>query len=671
MKIRITKIRPAAVIPAYATQGAAAFDLTAAETTIIPPHSHGLVSTGLVFSLPQNHVMHIFARSSTFAKLGLMLANGVGVIDSDYCGPNDEVRVITYNPGDAPVTIEAGMRVAQAMVYPYPRIEFEEGPTQELSRGGLGSTGGYASISDSDAAASKTDVKPKLRQPAEPAARRVYWMNRMNVEREDGEHLALSPTPEQLAVAIAKCSRSSTPFDQNVDDVTLEKAADFHEKWVVGFGHGSVAEHAVASVAIQNIPQVVIKILEDTRLASYTEKSSRYVIFTRERVAVPDTLSQSRRSGRVNELFDHLYGLYESLVPEVTTLMQQRFPKKEEMSDAEYKAATKGRVCDVVRYLLPAAATASLGMTANARIWEHAIIKLLSSADPLARKIGQEIKDVLKGNELLDKDRALREKPLPTLLKYAEPHAYLTNVPSELAKLSKELVPDGKTSGEKASPDQPVVMLRDDLGAELHVAAALLARFGREPYSAALEKLTGDRAAVERVLRAALEMRGLHDAPLREFESAWFQHEIVMDYGSWRDVQRHRMCCQINQELGVDLGYDIPEPVYALGRENEFKKVLDEAAAVHAQLINDGLKIEAQYVVPMAYRRRLIVGWNLREIFHFVELRSSRKGHPSYRRIAQEVWKTVQKNHPLIASFIRVDFSTDTLSTLGEKPKGF
>ena len=84
-----------------------------------------------------------------------------------------------------------------------------------------------------------------------------------------------------------------------------------------------------------------------------------------------------------------------------------------------------------------------------------------------------------------------------------------------------------------------------------------------------------------------------------------------------------------------------------------------------------GLEAEAEYVVPMAYRRRILIAWNLRELFHFIELRSGKKGHPSYRRIAQEVWRTLSETHPLLASFIRVDLSENETSTLGDKPKGF
>lgn len=141
MKIRVTRIHPGAIIPSYGTEKSAAFDLTTAELAAIPGKSHGRIPIGLVFGLPPGHVLHIFARSSTFPRYGLMLANGVGVIDEDYSGPEDEISLLVYNAQDKEIAIPAGTRLAQAIVYPRPKIEFEEGPAQGPSRGGYGSTG--------------------------------------------------------------------------------------------------------------------------------------------------------------------------------------------------------------------------------------------------------------------------------------------------------------------------------------------------------------------------------------------------------------------------------------------------------------------------------------------------------------------------------------------------
>lgn len=516
--------------------------------------------------------------------------------------------------------------------------------------------------------------KAKLIQPADSSTRRIYWLNHFKTKREDGEAVELRPTPEQLAVAIAKCSRSSTPFDQNVDDVSLEKAAEFHEKWVVGYGHSSVAEHAVASVAFQNIPQPVIKILEDSRLASFTEVSSRYQVFTRQRVGIPKTLLQSQFAGQVSELFDALYGLYDECYALLDPIFREHQPQGD-MPDAAYRATIKAMTCDRVRYLLPAAALASLGMTANARVWEHAIIKLLSSSDPLAQQIGEEVKSVLRGFSNLDRDQALKHFPLPTLLKYADPSAYLANLPGKMAEMTSEILAHKKSETKEyaggATAENPVVCTYDDNLAEMRIAAALLSRHALIPMEQSLNMVSRDRPLQEKIIRTALEDRGPHEVPPREFEHAWFQHEIVMDYGAWRDIQRHRICTQTNQPLGTELGYDMPEEIGEIGKAKEYAEVMDQTRRLNREILAAGLIAEAQYVVPMAYRRRLLVSWNLRELFHFIELRSGKKGHPSYRRIAQEIWRTLDESHPVLASLIRVDLSQENISTLGAKPKGF
>lgn len=142
MQLTITRLSPDVPFPAYATSGAAAFDLAAAAAVEVPPHGIALVPTGLIVQVPAGYFLAIFARSSTPLKRGLMVANGVGVVDSDYCGPEDEVRVQVINVTDRPVHVAAGDRLAQAMVLAAPRLELREQPLAGgVSRGGFGSTG--------------------------------------------------------------------------------------------------------------------------------------------------------------------------------------------------------------------------------------------------------------------------------------------------------------------------------------------------------------------------------------------------------------------------------------------------------------------------------------------------------------------------------------------------
>jgi dUTP pyrophosphatase len=140
--VRIRRLDPSVELPAYATPGSAAFDLAASETLVIAPGEVRLVPTGLVIQVPAGMFLGVFARSSTPLKKGLMVANGVGVVDSDYCGPTDEIKVPTINITSSPVEIKRGDRIAQGILLPSPQIEWEE--VTELattSRGGFGGTG--------------------------------------------------------------------------------------------------------------------------------------------------------------------------------------------------------------------------------------------------------------------------------------------------------------------------------------------------------------------------------------------------------------------------------------------------------------------------------------------------------------------------------------------------
>jgi len=142
MRLRIKRLQPGISLPEPATSHAAGFDLAASIDVEIPPRSIRLVGTGLVIAVPEGHFLGIFARSSTPLKRGLMVANGVGVIDADYCGPADEIKIQLLNFTDAAVHVKAGDRLAQGIVLPCPRVEWEE--VQEItrtSRGGFGSTG--------------------------------------------------------------------------------------------------------------------------------------------------------------------------------------------------------------------------------------------------------------------------------------------------------------------------------------------------------------------------------------------------------------------------------------------------------------------------------------------------------------------------------------------------
>jgi dUTP pyrophosphatase len=142
LAVRIRRLRDTIGLPAYETAGAAGFDLAAAADVTVEPGAVRLVPTGLVIEVPEGFFLGIFARSSTPLKRGLMVANGVGIVDSDYCGPADEVKIAVVNFTPAAVHIKAGDRIAQGILLAAPRVTWDEATELSArSRGGFGATG--------------------------------------------------------------------------------------------------------------------------------------------------------------------------------------------------------------------------------------------------------------------------------------------------------------------------------------------------------------------------------------------------------------------------------------------------------------------------------------------------------------------------------------------------
>lgn len=141
MNIKIKRFDKDLPLPKRQTKGAAAFDLTAREAVTIPPGTVGYVPLNVAIETPPDHFLLIAARSGTHKK-GIMMANGIGIIDPDYSGNDDEIKAAYFNFSPAPVAIEKGERIAQGTFVKISHPEWEE--TDEMpnkTRGGFGTTG--------------------------------------------------------------------------------------------------------------------------------------------------------------------------------------------------------------------------------------------------------------------------------------------------------------------------------------------------------------------------------------------------------------------------------------------------------------------------------------------------------------------------------------------------
>ena len=457
----------------------------------------------------------------------------------------------------------------------------------------------------------------------------------------DREIYLLSPRdfgPETIAVAFAKTSRSPLSFREIAAELSAEKSAEFHEKWVVGYGHASVAEHAVLHIAFENVSRLAIECIESNRLASYTEKSTRYQMWGPEDYYLPAELVQSPHAERYRKTCAQLFAAYESALPPLRALVEERFPRREDESRPRWQGRIRSKYVDVARYLLPAAALATVGMTANARAFEHAIRKMLSHPLQEVREIGAEVKAV-----------ALRETP--TLVKYAELVDYTQKTRAALQGL-------GDASMPLAAGDWLELADYGRSGEDKFLAACLYAGSGI-PFSQALQAARGLASGErEQVARAALGELGRFDIPLRELEYVGYTFDAVMDQGAYFEVKRHRMMTQTPQWLTATLGYAVPRMFADAGLLDEYRAAMDTAAHSYAAIAAD-FPEQAAYLVPNGFKRRLLMSMNLREAFHFCELRSAANAHFSVRILAGRMHEMICAVHPLIGAMMRWEGRAD------------
>lgn len=144
MEVKIKRIDKSLPLPIYETDGSVGFDIIAREDTEVLPAKIAMVPANLIVEVPKGYMLVIASRSSTPVKKGVSPPHGFGIIDHDYCGPDDEIKVLVYNFTGEVVRILRGEKIAQGVFVKIDKFAWEE--VEEISnesRGGFGSTGGY------------------------------------------------------------------------------------------------------------------------------------------------------------------------------------------------------------------------------------------------------------------------------------------------------------------------------------------------------------------------------------------------------------------------------------------------------------------------------------------------------------------------------------------------
>jgi thymidylate synthase ThyX len=372
--------------------------------------------------------------------------------------------------------------------------------------------------------------------------------------------------------------------------------------------------------------------IESNRLASYTEKSTRYQKWDLDAFHTPLELDGHPLREENVSTCRMLFETYAASLEPVKKVVQQQVPRRENETDEAWDRRIRSRYVDVCRFILPAASLANVGMTANGRVLENAIRKWRSHPLAEIREIGETVK-------------AVAQAELPTLVKYAEPVEYLTETSRELTALAD------------AAPvisDNPCGLVSYDVDGQERILAAALYRFGNSSYSEALGRVRATPQPQRAALAESLLGRmGRHDVPLRELEHTVYTFDLVMDQGAYAEFKRHRMMSQTPQLQTAGLGYVTPRLVEEAGFGGEYRRAM-EAAATAWQKLNDFNPQVAQYVVPNGFNRRVLATFNLREAYAFCQLRAAANAHFSIRLVAQRIYQEINRVHPLLANYMKL-----------------
>ncbi|MGB0063438.1 MAG: FAD-dependent thymidylate synthase [Terracidiphilus sp.] len=540
--------------------------------------------------------------------------------------------------------------------------------------------------------------------------------------------------PEILAYAMAKYSRSKLSMRESLAEISSQRAEQFLNTFYFQYGHRSIADLAHIAFAVERLSLLAAIVLVDETRWDGQERSTRYQNFLESGWFFPGFGEDSASAELYSKTIENLFATYQRVSAAVFELLRARVARPEALKPEAYERTIRARAFDVARYLLPLATNTSLGQIVSARTLETQVSRLLAHPAAEVRLLGEKLRDAATGpawnlngkaaQAFVDKLAAREAQSLcveenasgkhgvsghdfsravkaeekegalapetslsaeaaalftreirtaPTLVKYAQPNAYLVETQAELAQAAAELL---APLSSKTPPHAVVDLVERTESLEVELAATLLYSASHHSYRQIRDLVAGlPGSQVSEIIEIGLKHRGRHDEALRAFHSgAGLRFDILMDIGGFRDMHRHRRCTQIIQGFTWEHGYETPgagdlagdpqndfDILAEAGVLADFRSAVESAHAAAAQ-IAAGPAPEAaqsaQYLLPLATRIRALFKMDFAEAQYITELRSGPAGHFSYRRVAWEMFLALQRQHPSLAKHIRVtDFT--------------
>jgi len=463
-------------------------------------------------------------------------------------------------------------------------------------------------------------------------------------------------TPESISAAYARISRYADPVGTLRRKARREvtKARKSNRAIVFGLGHHSVAEHAVFNFDILGLSRLAIEALEWHRLCSFTEKSQRYITLD------GDTVLPAEFDEREREVFSGLVAgqnaVYFDLLP---VLLERQTALNPELAKTKRgRNVIEGLAKEDARYAVSLATAGQLGFTGNARNLELIIRRLRHSPLDEVRRLGEglfrEAREVAPSLIIMADEEAFAEAYGATLKT-----DFFARGAGDLQQAAAGVeLPDVDAGAQSEGCGGGVTLVAHDADPDAAVLAGLLFSAGRGPL-AACRAATGqmDDGARRSLFRQALAHLSEYDSPPRAFEDALFHFELTLDASAMAQLKRHRMSTQLWGPYDPGLGVTVPPEVESVGRKDQLLGLAERTAEGWAELRRSlaerGAVVEAaDYVLTNAHRRRVSLGMNLRELYHFSRLREDVHAQWAIRDLAARMSALVRRAAPVTAGLL-------------------
>jgi thymidylate synthase ThyX len=507
----------------------------------------------------------------------------------------------------------------------------------------------------------ETTTKPKNRNQNKKPAGSKNETNKKEgkfelsqyVSNVDGNIYAITGLPEEfIATLFAWVSRSPKSFKEHLQIAAEEfqlpkapinvfeglnvKAKNFHEKWTVGYGHSSVAEHAVAHVGIEKVSRLASAELElSNQFYSITEYSQRYQRPERGEWHNPFPIQTDKSYtmwDQYEEFMHKAFDTFETLIDGVYSHLLNNATDHGNLTiSTQQSEALKKLAFEDARYVLPLSMHTQLGMTANGRAWRDGIAKLGTSDYPEVTKMADDLRTEIT-------------KVLPVLLKYATPSKYQINSKKRINAALKH-TPNLKVF---STTNVKVMNIDSEIHAINEIIALMLVEEGNLSYSAAMV-IAKDMKMEEKIetIKYALHEMDHFDNPPEAFKTVKYQFELLVSEANWHQLLRHNRKTEFNfGKPSPYHGVTIPPRIKEAGLE----KLVWDLAAASCQLFEEIKKSDtpelADYVILNAHQRQVVATFNLWEAYHLINLRTSEEAQWDIRDTFEELFGVLKLLHP-------------------------